>query len=280
MLIGKERGIRTPEFHKKMERRKWIRLSLLLAVLIVLIGTPIYLLRTSKFLISSVEIGGNSVTKDEDIQSIVSADLFGNYYYIFPKSSIFIYPRNAIKNDLLKSIPRLESVDVHLSGPRSLKVNVVEREPFALYCADVSTVDSPTDCYFLDRTGYIFSPAPEFSSGVYSVYSSAPGIEAPLASRYMQEGDFAPLDPFIKSLSEAGLYPKAFVLKGDEYSLVLSNHAVIKWNKGDDLSNIKSNLESFVNDPTFKERSGGLDRILYIDLRFGNKVFYKFKDNS
>lgn len=280
MFFGKEKGIRTPEFHKKMERKRRIRQILIILALAVLIGTPIYLLRTSRFLISAVEIKGNAVTPSEKIQAITAQDLAGNYLWIFPKSNILLYPKQKIKSDLLSQIPRLKSVDVSLSSPRSLRVSVLEREPFALYCRDVSNPNVPAGCYFLDQSGYIFAEAPAFSNGVYSVYGSDPALESPISSIYMSEEEFAPLDPFIKSLSEAGLYPQAFTLKGDEYDLTLSNKALIKWNKDDDLEKVKSNLESFVLDPAFSQESGGLDHILYIDLRFGNKVFYKFRDDS
>lgn len=279
MLIGKKRGIRTPEFHKKMERRKWIRLSIFIAILIIFISIPIYFFRTSRFLISVIEISGNSVTPSEDIQFTVNENLEGNYFFIFPKSNIVLYPKKTIAAQLIDTNPRFKSVDMKITGPRSIKVYVKEREPYAEYCQDISDQNSPIGCYFMDKTGFIFSEAPAFSHGVYSIYGSNPTLENPLRMVYMEEPKLTLIEPFIKSLAEVNLYPKVFLLKGDEYHLILSNGAVIMWKAEEDLEKVKSNLESFLRDPSFKKGSGELDNVLYIDLRFGNKIFYKFRDS-
>src|SRR4051812_8925513 len=99
-IIGGGSGLHTPEFHKKKVWLARLKAALLILIFIVLIGVPIYLLRTERFLISSVEISGNNVTKSEDIQKIVGENLSGDYLWIFPKSNTAIFPENRIISEL------------------------------------------------------------------------------------------------------------------------------------------------------------------------------------
>ena len=275
-IIGNKTAVRTTEFHKKMELRRKIKLGLFTILGLMLIALPIYLLRTSKFLISNIQIQGNNVTKDEEIQKIIDDDLQGNYLWIFPKSNALLFPKKKIVADLLNSIPRMSAVNITRLDAKSLQVSIEERTPFALYCKDVAVPTSPTNCFFLDKTGYIFSDAPSFSGGVYFVYSSEPRLESPLRQQYMNEKVFITLDPFIQGLAQAGLFPKVFVLKDKEYALLLSNGASVSWPMEQDLTNVGSNLQSFLNDPSFKNKQS-INNLLYLKV-LGNKIYYKLKD--
>jgi hypothetical protein len=150
--------------------------------------------------------------------------------------------------------------------------------PVALYCKDVTNPNSPTGCYFLDDQGFIFSEAPSFSDGVYTVFSSDPVLDEPLSKTYLAPDVFAPINPFIKTLEESGLYPKVFVTTMDEYHLILSNGGLIEWKSSTDFEQIRSSIASLIIDPSFLKENNALDNLLYIDLRYGNKVFYKFRD--
>ncbi len=124
MLIGKAKAVRTPEFHKKMERKRLIKITLYSILFIIVAAVPIYLLRTSKFLISNIEIQGNDVTKSEELQAIISKDLEGNYWFIFPHSNILLYPKKKLASDLLLAIPRLKSAKISRIDSMSIQVVV------------------------------------------------------------------------------------------------------------------------------------------------------------
>ena len=277
-IISSGKGIHTPEFHKKKKREKQIKIVYTILFVIVFIAIPIYLLRTNKFLITNVEVKGNSVTQIEEIQKIVMEKISGNYLWFFPRSNDVLYPKSAIHNNLLTEIPRLSAVGISLLNAHTLSISVSEREPFALYCTEVSNLNNPSGCFFLDKTGYIFSEAPAISGGVYFIYTTEPVFETPLRQQFLNPEMFKNLEPFIKDLGQIGLYPKVFINKGDEFNLVFSNGAMIMWKATADLDSVQSDLESFLTDANFTKEKNALQRIIYIDLRFGNKVFYKFHD--
>jgi cell division septal protein FtsQ len=274
-LIGNKTSLRSPEFHERKERQRKIRLTITTIVLLIVVVGPILLLRNKYILISNIQIVGNEVTPSADIESIVANDLAGDYLLVIPKSSAIFYPKNKIKNDILNDIPRLSVADVSLSNPHSLTVAVRERTPSALYCTDVTNIQNPSDCYFLDASGYIFSSAPAFSGGVYMVYSSDPALDTPLRTQFMSSASFSELANFIGTLAHIPLSPKVFVLKTDEDDLLLPSGTVVMWKPEQNLDAVYTNLNAFLTDPSLNKST--VPNLLYIDLRFDDKVFYKFK---
>lgn len=281
-IVSSGKGIHSPEFHQKKRKERNIRLAIAVLLIVVFVAIPTYLLKTKRFLISSVEVKGNSVTKTEDIEQIVSDKISGNYLWLFPKSNDVLYPKSMIKNVLLQNIPRLSSVTISLSNPNLLSVSVVERQPFALYCTDISPPaggsNNSNGCFFLDKTGYIFSEAPSFSGGVYFVYTSEPVFDTPLRQSFLNPARFSELAPFVSSLGHIGLYPKIFVDKGNEYDLELSNGGKIVIRSDSDLVRIADDLEAFLNSPKIEAEKNFIKRIVSLDLRFGNQIRWTLKD--
>lgn len=276
-IIGSDKGIHSPEFHKKKTREKRIKQVFFSLVFVVIIAAPIYLARTQRFLISSVEVAGNEVTKSSDLEKIISDDLSGDYFWIFPRSNAVLYPKEKIMQDLLDKEPRLSSVEVERTSARSLKVSVKERAPVALYCKDITNPGAPQDCYFLDDTGYIFAPAPAFSGNVYMTYATSEPLDNPIGQTVLKSDALLNTLEFAKSLGDIGIYPRVLVTTSDEYHILLTNGTEIMWDKSEDLSAVRTNLASFLSDKAIENDSSFLTRVAYIDMRFGNKIFYKFR---
>ncbi|MEK7194271.1 MAG: hypothetical protein AAB660_01095 [Patescibacteria group bacterium] len=265
-LIGSKRAVRSVEFHRKQEFYRKIRFGFFTLFVIALLVGPVFLIRSKNLLISSVSIVGNEVTETSDIQKLVIDKLDGYYLKLFPKSSVALYPKNEIEKSLLESIPRLASANVSLSGTKSIKVEVAERAPFALYCSD--------SCFFMDDTGYIYSEAPTFSSGVYTIYSSKPKLDIPLRTQFFSQNDLISISTFLKNIESLGFKTKAVTKKDDEYSATLSAGAELRWRINQNLEKLFADLNSFMNESKLK--ISDLERLLYLDLRFDNKIFYKF----
>jgi cell division septal protein FtsQ len=275
-FFSKGDAIRSPEFHKKKEREKRARLIALIFFLTVFIVTPIYLFRMNRFQVTNIELNGNNVTKYEDVAAIVAQELDGNYLYIFPKSNALIYPNNKIRDNILNNIPRIRDVKVSLVNPKSLNITIIEREPAGLYCRDANI--NSEGCYFMDDNGYIFSQAPSFSGDVYFVYATDPAIEDPLGKDYTSPEEFKKLPNLIDSLKEINIPLRSIVSTPNEYYLELVSKGKIIISKKDNLKEVASNLESFLNDQEITKKPDFFNNVAYIDMRFGNKIFYKLKN--
>jgi len=281
-IVSSGKGIHTPGFHKKKLRKRRVRIVLGALILIIIISVPVFFLRQKRFQISTVQIQGNEVTKSEEIENIARQGLAGKYLWLIPRSSVLLYPKNQIKTDILKQIPRLISANLSLIDSGTLLVTIIERKPFALYCADtnLSTLSNDIEqagCFFLDKSGYIFSEAPDFSDGVYVIYSKEPALESPLSQILLPETNFMQVYTFLKNLESLGIQTKTFLIKDDEYHITLPTYGVISFKTSADLDKVHSNLETFLSDKNIVQDKNVLENILYIDLRFDNKIFYKFR---
>ena len=268
-IVSSGRVLNSREFYEKKKKRKRIKFFILLAGFLSVLYLLVYLSRQERFMITEVAVLGENIVDKEELTQITEYLLEGNYFWLIPRANALIFPRRAIKQSLIEEFPRLKSVDLDLGKQRRLLITVDERLPFALYCA--------SDCFFLDEEGLIFAPAPSFSSGVYFIYSVLDPIENPVGKRFITIEKFESLSKFIKTLSALNILPLALEVGDDEYSLSLSDDRKIIWRRDGDLALIYSNLEAFLSNDSIRAQRNFLDRILYLDLRTEDKVFYKFK---
>jgi cell division septal protein FtsQ len=268
-IVSSGKALSSPEFLRRKKRNKRIKLCVITFLTVLFVGGVIYLFHNEKFLINGVKISGNSVVSGDAIAQLAQEKLKGSYLFILPRSNTLIYPRQGIKDTLLKEFPRLESVELSLEGLNVLEIEVSDREPAFIYCA--------SECYFMDRDGLIFDIAPSFSAGVYLAYSLSTPIDDPVGKMLMDKESFITLSNFIEKLGDLEVHASKFEIGDDEYALVLHNGGEILWKKETSFDLVYSNLEAFLSSSAIKTEENFLDRISRLDLRTDNKVFYKFK---
>ncbi|MBX4199896.1 hypothetical protein KW790_00325 [Candidatus Parcubacteria bacterium] len=278
-IVGKRSALRTPEFHKKKEFQKKVRVVLGVVLLTLILVAPLLALRSKRLQIVKVEVKGNNAVKSEDVGNLVSKDLEGSFAFVIPKSSTLFYPEKKIKADLLSSFPRLSAATLALKGTHTISVSLEERSPVAIYCKDVSNRNEPQSCYFMDDSGFIFSDAAVFSGGIYPVFTSQPLLQKPMGQSLVSKEEFKVLMKIWADIIKLDLSPKYISRVNDEYSMGLASATNILWKSSQDESEFISNLDSFLH----SSKTAGatqLDNLVYIDLRFTNKVFYKFRVDS
>jgi predicted nucleic acid-binding Zn ribbon protein len=284
------RSPRIEELRRKRQKRNLgLAFLLLLTLFLILIGLSL-LSRIRGFSINQIEINGNNVIKKNEIETLVSKHLEGKYIYLFPKSNSLIYPRVKIYNDLIYSFPRIEDLFVYVEKFKTLKIDITERAGSYLYCGkEIPEEESEVgeNCYFIDQDGYIFDKAPYFSGNIYFKYFMGllDNPEDPSGQEIMAEQSFRNLVNFIKGISKLGFQSTHIFVDTEGIS-----HLYLKeGQKGlqpeivfRDQENLDSVLEDFSLAMKKQEFADEIiskyDDLLYIDLRFKNKVFYKFKD--
>jgi cell division septal protein FtsQ len=270
-IVGSDKAIRSPEFHKRKLRERRLKVALVILALVIIAVGPILLLRNTRFLITDVSVAGNEVTSQEEIKSVAWRNLAGMYLWVIPKTSSIFYPRTKIEEELKISIPRLASTKVSLSGMRGIDIAVTERKPASLYCQGEEKVH----CYFLDDTGFIFSEAPDFFGEVYIRYKTIPEIENPIRTQLFAPEEYRQLDTFLGDITNLGIVPKTVVKTDDEFELIQPHGPTLKWRQDQNLEHVLVDLESFLHNSGLKQSD--ISRMSYIDLRFDSKVFYRFQ---
>jgi hypothetical protein len=233
-----------------------------------------------RFRIANIVVEGNSVTRDEDIQGIARRVLSGNYFWLYPRSNAALFPRKSIASAIQSEIPRIQEADLELENPQTLHVLVKERVPYALYCRQAEDPSSPVGCFFLDEGGFIFSPAPLFSGAVYFIYTLEAPLSDPIGQTLLPQDEFKAVSGFIERLRGQGIEGQVLALAGDAFHLHLDTSAEIIWKSADSPALVERNLNAFLGDEEVVKDKDFLKKVLYIDLRFNNKVFYKFRDEA
>ncbi|MCI0619722.1 hypothetical protein L0Y40_01655 [Candidatus Wolfebacteria bacterium] len=253
-----------------------------MAYLLAIIGSVILLLSQLSMVeataIRTVNVRGNSATPSPQLLDVVREKVRGHYLYLFSRGNILLYPRFSIEREIVKRFPRVKDVDVDVENLTTISVTVAERKEVAKYCA------SDTRCFLLDADGFIFAPAlvasdVSASLFVYRVTEAARAI----GDRVLAPDAFRSLNGFVVSARGLGIGPVELTIVGDrEYRLLLRGGAEIIFDPADGYSQILENLRIVLGANELKTRleDGRLIEVDYIDLRYGNKVFYKLERDT
>ncbi len=285
----------------KRKKRKTFRNKMLFAcflVIVFFVGLSL-LSRWPKININNIQISGNKIIESKMIEDIAERDISGNYLWVFPKSNFILYPKKEIMKDLALKFKRLKDISLNVENLSSLNISLTERTALYTYCGiapDLGTLPmagensiSNQKCYFIDDGGYIFDKAPYFSNGVYlKLYGKTITNGDDPSGSYFFQLYFKKLVAFNETLKEIDIKPVAFYIEdnGDARIILPSSSGVqtgpeIIFKLGSDYDQLAENLQSILTteplQSNFKNKYSSLE---YIDLRFGNKVYYKFSDQG
>jgi cell division septal protein FtsQ len=233
--------------------------------------------------ISEVHVAGTAAADADRVAEIAEQSIAGAYLGLFSKSNIALYPKKTIERSILLDVPRIAHADVTLENLDRLVVTVKEREVNALWCGDI-VPDIVTDtggsvaweatgsCYLMDEKGFIFEEAPQYDGPVYPRYYGALERGEPLAQYFLSLEEFSALQDFHVKAHEAGL-PIVGLLIVDERDMELyleSGMRVLLPRHGNNAL-LLENLLTVLNAEAFP----GQNAVEYVDLRFGNKAYFK-----
>lgn len=268
------------EFKKKRQKIFLNKIFLSLFALLFIFAGLAYISHLEQLNISEVEITGNKVESKEMIETAVKKEITGNYLWFFPKTNIFFYPKDNIEKDLFNQFNRLKSVSLSVEN-KTLKVSLDERIALYTWCGEmmnsVDGLSKEEKCYFIDEAGYIFAEAPYFSGEVYfKFYGGALEKPSPI---------FSQLVLFKENLEKNGLKISSIYVADDGDGKVFLSSAGKSATEGQILFKTDADLEIVVvnlvtalaAEPLKSEFKNKYSLLSYIDLRFGNKVYYKFK---
>lgn len=266
-MSGRKKIIKTAS---KIHKRRIILRTLAVALSFVLVVTlGLFFALDDRFNAKYVEVFGNETIETSKILSVVDEKISGNYFWLFPRNNAFLYPRKDIKNDLLENYLRFEEVDVYVGDFPNIAVKVVERKKMFLWCDDAQ-------CFYVDGTGLLFQEAPIFSGGVFLTFRGGEvDTENPLGSYVLPTNEFSLITKIFREPDLAGINFRSVEIKeNDDFIFETSRGWEIRATR--DIA--ENNFLNKLNLSLASEALLGKDELEYIDLRFGNKVFYKLKE--
>ncbi len=284
------------EYLRKKRKKKFRKFGIFFFSLIFLIGVSSYLSHRPEVRISKVELNGGILVTGEEVQFKALSYMNGSYMWLYPKNNALWYPHDDLEKHLKENFKRIDTININRKGFETLVVNIKERKPFAIWCnrleASESSLASTTDetldtkkqkedCYFIDQNSTIFAKAPTFSGDAYFKYYGLVGSTteySPIGREFISSTTkFADISAFVSKTKELKIKPMYIEAKENgEFSMFIAGGGEIYFDTRESLSIVGQNLEALLRTPAFASSTGNLP-IEYIDLRYGNKLFYKLK---
>lgn len=271
-------------------RRRRVRAGIIVGILIVLAGLVFgvhYVSYLPQLSVQRIVVVGAKDVQPQLVSDYVQSILDDGSYHFLSRKNIFLYPAKVIEKDVVANFPRIDSV--HASRPAlfstELDVAVTERQPVALWC------DPSALCYQMDKSGFIFAVAPVASSTGYVFQGGLPA-QAGIASDSMDSTSspqastnpigklFASthlpaLTALLTELGQAGFTPQGATVENDsDFSVPLTQGFLLKASFGESPDQLVKNLQLvLVSEPLVGKEA----QLEYVDLRFGDRVYYKLQ---
>lgn len=261
----------------RRRKRRLVYVALGFGALIIFIAILCGLSWLPFLRIKAVTVDGEKTVMREHIERVAYNNIKDGYFHIFAKSNVFLYPRRAIEHDLMQQYPTLSTVKVKAATFTSLAITVTERSPAALWCG-TSVASSTGGCYLVDKDGVVYAPAVVYSDDVYQRYFG--GVTGALPWQYLPAEVFRSLSVFLATVAQKqNLVLNTIYINevGDVHATFTNGFTLIfasNANAGDILQRFTLALSADVF------RSHGLADFDYLDLRFGNKLYYKLRGVS
>lgn len=256
---------RLTERRRNRRRRAVIAFCILV---LILLGTGVWGLGQNAVRISRIEILGT----DQSLASYATSAMQGNYLGIVPRNSIFFFPEERIRADILASNNNIAAVSILRNGFTSVSIKVDYRVPIARWCGLSPTAGVDEYCYVFDSSGVIFSAVSTTTQTInkFKLYTSlVDETLEPLRSTVVNAEKLPAIFDFARQLSTIGSPVASVVIHNDEVDNTLTSGTRVTYVLGRERDAFTA-LVSAGNNINLSD--GSVD---YVDLRFEGKVYVK-----
>lgn len=260
---------------KKRRGRKIFFYVAIGTVLVVLPVSMVLIVRTSALQINKVMLHGVRTLDEQAVRERIGTHLAGMRALVLRESFFFFANTDAIASDLERAFPRIEHATAVKNFPDKLEVMIMERTFWGIFCNGSQGSSTPV-CAYIDSAGVVYERAPEPQGKLIMVIRSDTEDTA-IPRQAVDSGAMAQISALVEKLpTETGIPVASFELRSrvpSEIRASASEEFTLIFKREDDVSATLRVLQRVLNEEIKSKRS----RLDYIDLRFGNKVFYKLR---
>lgn len=280
---------------KKRRLRKFK--SIAIAVLFVLLlGGATYVSHHPGLRIQQIVVSDLTYTDRAAVELLIKEELDGRYLGIFAKSNSLFFPRGSIKRRISESFPAVKSVKTDFRGRQVIAVQVTEHSPVATWCdtpvtpasvlnhvpekevvpalPQIPQDRSGTRCFAVNEQGMIFAPIAAPVGGMVTLYGKL--TADPIRQQYTTKEELQTLLDFTRLVRRLEIVvTEVWTTTGEAYAFVTEPGAHLYVSSRDAAVDVFTNLETVIARDAINKAQ--FANIAYIDLRFGNRVFYKLR---
>ena len=257
------------------EKRRKSRLFVAVGIgfaLLLLMGGTIGVLYLPAVQIDEVAIEGAEGTSAAEIEHTIREELRTKLFAVIPRNNVLLYSDEAITAAVVAAFPNLSQVDLKLRNLHALHLKVEERNAFALWCKE----DNGENCFLLDENGFIYEQAPVYSGTAYVRFYGPLQKGEIVGNAFLGKDEFRALLQFIEALKAESHI--AEVVRIDEHRDVRVTCAGgydILFTRDQKPEEILLRIQAAEGSRVLEGKK--LEDLQYLDLRFGNRLYYKLK---
>lgn len=244
------------------------------AILLVLAGIA-YIIRLPLLQVHRITLIGVETLEEAALRERIAEGLAGSYAWILPRSSFFFVSPDAVASDLEKEFPRIEEARVEKGFPDVMSVAITERLFWGVFCSTEHSSTTPA-CAYLDPSGVAYERAPEPEGKLIIVVRSDRG-DAALGTAVVDRALMGEMRTMVVELAaRADILVSGFVVSSrvpGELRAIAAEGFTLIFARGGDIDASVGVLKRVLEKEVGDRRS----RLEYVDLRLGNKVFYKLR---
>lgn len=257
------------------ERKKILsRFLVYLLAAILMIFALIAIFFIPFFRISNIGIEGLAKIPEEEVREKVDENLAQKKFFILPGDNFWLQNSENLVTLIKSNFPSVRTVEIDRDFPRGLTIKIEEYLPWGVLCHGVVE-----KCFWIDADGVAFEEAPEFSGLIVPKIVDKRSDEPRLAKKLLSPELMRLVSYFNERAANDDLLQSVqFIIDEKDETLRVRTRAgwdiilLESLDPEEAYKNLRLTLEGEI-----KNKVNDLE---YIDLRFGNKIFYKFRSGS
>ena len=131
--------LRSDRIVRRKRRKFTFRLTIFALLVVLFMSVAFFVVRLEAFAIKTIAVEGNIEVSTSELVTIAEGYANSSWLYVFPRKNILLYPVDKLEEDIKSKYQRFSHVEVHRVGFSSLAIQVIERQPKALWCDENST---------------------------------------------------------------------------------------------------------------------------------------------
>ena len=256
---------RVKKSYKKKKKRTILKSKIFWFVAIIfgsVIGFISLLFIHPFYQLETVNIEGVNLTSEGSLRNFIKRE--SKTKVIFESDSLVFVSNILLTNNILSNYPHINQVKITKRFPKTLEIKVTEREKEAVWCVGLEN----SICYEIDSKGIAFKRLSEKGGSFFIRHKG--GSDLRLGERTFGSEKIEFILTARRELEN--LYDLSEMLIPHERSLFVETEEgfQIRFDFGDDLNDQLERLEILLS-----EEIDEVDNLEYIELRYGNSVYYK-----
>jgi hypothetical protein len=285
--MSHNRAYRSSKLEQKKKKKRIIKIILAVILSISIIFLLSYYSKHPKVVINNIIISENEFVDDELVLKTVEEILSRKYVWLFAKSNFLLVPRDQIKREILETQKSISEISIKVKQINNLYIEIVEHAPVAKWCG--ADITKKNECYLINEQSLIFAKENSINPKIVPIFHSTISMENKIENtvdgsqqtdvinmEYMDGEVFKNILTFVKNLNQFEITPTYISTEDYEtFAVRAMSGPYLLIDKRIEPNEVLSNLQTVIEIEEINKAQ--FKNLEYIDLRFGNKVYYKIK---